>query len=360
MLTRNDLVTLYRKHRNVPVLSIYLNAEEHDPAKRRAWRRALDHVIEYVERTVDASDRASYEGALAHVKKELRRYDAFLPDRGWVGFASRDALLYAETIPVPMPDLGRWEDGPHVAPYVRALKQARPVVSVIVDRRRARLFRYQDGQFAEQPEVDIDALFGDLTDIPISKRATTHTGVRGETATDVAQRLYEVQAERMVKHVAELIAVQAGADGFVVLGGTPEMVARTTQALHKSFAGRVQEVPALSLITPVPKVRQATEEAASSLTQRRHDARVAEVIDLARSGGRGCLGRRETERALLERRVELLALSRELAANDAEFADECVGRAFEQDADVVEVAGVAGARLDADGEGIGAKLRFNG
>jgi hypothetical protein len=35
-----------------------------------------------------------------------------------------------------------------------------------------------------------------------------------------------------------------------------------------------------------------------------------------------------------------------------------VGRAFEQSADVEEVGGNAGARLDAEGDGIGARVRF--
>ncbi|MGH7500236.1 MAG: hypothetical protein ACREL7_00625 [Longimicrobiales bacterium] len=358
MLTREKLIDLYRSRSDQHVLSIYLNAEEHDPAKRRAWRRAFDHILEYVNRTVDAADREDFESALAHIRKELRQYDAFLPDRGWAGFAAADQLLYAETMPVPMPNFGCWEEGSHVAPYVRALKQSRPVISVLVDSRRARVYRYQNGNLRDLRELIAEGVTADIADFNASKRASTHTGTRGETGTDVAQRLQDVHTDRMVKQLADLISEEAGPEGFVVIGGTHEMIAATTSRLHKSMAGRVHEESSLSFDLSIPDVRKLTEMAASRLSERRHSALVAGVIDLARAGGRGSLGRDDTDRALLDHRVEFLVVSRELATRYPDYVDECVGLAFEQGAEVEEVAGSAGSRLDAEGDGIGARVRF--
>lgn len=358
MLTREKLVELYRSRSDKHVLSIYLNAEEHDPAKRRAWRRAFDHVLEHVSRTVDPADREDYEAALGHIRKELRQYDAFLPERGWVGFADSDGLLYAETMAVPMPDTGCWEEGPHVAPYLRALKQSRPVLVVLVDSRRAHLYRYQDGSLSGPQTLVAEPVTEDIADYNTSKRASTHTGMRGETGTDVAQRLQDAHTDRMIKHLVELIPNEAGSDGFVVIGGTHEMIATTTSRLHKSMNGRVHEEVVLNFDMSMADIRRVTEGAASKLSEKRQAGLVAEVVDMARSGGRASLGREATERALLDRRVEFLILSRELAAREPEFVDECVGRAFEQSAEVEEVGGMAGARLDAEADGIGARVRF--
>jgi len=358
MLTRDDFINLYRKHRQEKVLSIYLNAEEHDPAKRRAWRRALDHELEELEAKLDAAERPAYEQALAQLKRELRQFDAFLPERGWAGFATAHELLYAETLPVIMPDLARWEDGLRAAPYVRALKQLTPVTTVLVDSRQARLYRYQQGDFTELFHITADMFFGDLSDANMSKRATTHTGVRGETDTDAAQRFGEVGTERLLKHLVDVIREQAGNDGTIVVGGTNEMTAAVIQRLPRTVNGRVLEEPTLSFYMPVPELKRLTELAASAVTAQRHDRLIEQVTDLARSGGRGCLGRPATTRSLDERRVEVLLLSRTLNEQEPETADYFVGTAFEQGAEVEEMKGAAADRLDREGQGVGARLRF--
>jgi hypothetical protein len=358
MLTREEFINLYRKHRQDKVLSLYLNAEEHDPAKRRAWRRALDHVLEGLEAGLDPAERPAYEQALSHLKQELRQFDAFLPDRGWAGFATRDALLYAETLPVIMPDLARWEDGLRAAPYVRALKQLTPVTTVLVDSRQARLFRYEQGEFKELSHITADMFFGDLSDVNMSKRATTHTGVRGETDTDAAQRFGEVGTDRLLKHLVDVLRDQAGNDGTIVIGGTNEVTAAVIQRLPKTVNGRVEEESTLSFYMSMPELKRATELAASAVTARRQERLVEQVADLAHAGGRGCLGRTETSRALEERRVEVLLLSRTLNEAEPESADYFVGTAFEQGAEVEEVKAAAADHLDRDGQGIGARLRF--
>jgi hypothetical protein len=360
MLTRTDLISLYRKYRNQKVLSIYLDADEHDPAKRRAWRRTLDHVLDQAGEMVgnDPAERASFEQAVAHLKKELRKYDAFLPDRGWAGFAIPDSLLYGETLPVAMPDLACWEDGLRAAPYVRALKQAVPVITVLVDSRRARLFQYRQGVFDELPALQADAFAGDLSDVNMSKRAATHSGVRGVTETDVSQRIEEVAADRLLKDLVDAVRGYAETDCTVVVGGPPETLAQATQRLRKVLNGRLIEDPSLNFRMSQAELKRATELAASAATSRRQKTLVDQVAELAGAGGRGSLGREATQRALEERRVEVLLLSRQLATREPVFADHCVGAALDQDADVEEFGGDPGEQLEKAGMGIGARLRF--
>lgn len=361
MLTREELVELYRAHRHELVLSIYLDAEQHDPAERHAWRRVLDHAVAEARAGLEASAREQREGfdaALARLQSELDGFDAFIPDRGWVGFALPERVLYSASVPVPMPNLVRWEPGIRAAPYVRALKQERPVVTVLVDSRRARLFVYRDGKMEEPVDLRADTFFGDLTDLGTAKRATTHTGVRGATGTDTAQRLQDVETDRLLKVVVDDVAERAGRNGFVVIGGTAEAVAAAAHRLPKGLAPRVLERTSLHLDMTPAEVRAATQEAASELTRKLQQQRVEHVLDAARAQGRGCLGREETERALGERRVETLLLSRRFIAENPDYADHCVGAALEQDAEVDELSGDAAETLDAECGGIAAALRY--
>jgi Bacterial archaeo-eukaryotic release factor family 10 len=358
MLAREGLISLYRDHRDQKVLSIYLDAEEHDPAKRRAWRRTLDHITDAAAAEVPPDERDAFDRSLAHLRTELRRYDAFLPDAGWAGFATPSRLLYAETLPVEMPDLARWEQGLRVAPYVRALRETTPVVTVLVDSRQAKMFRQRNGSFEELDPVHADTFFGDLSDVNMSKRATTRTGVRGETETDAAQRFEEVGAARLLKHLSESVAEMAGPDGIIVVGGTSEMTAALLQRLPKSLQRRTTEHPSISFWTSTADLRRAASEAASHVIASRQKDLLDQVVENAGAGNRACLGRETTDRALTERRVEVLLLSRKLADADPEYADRCVGAAFEQDADVEELVGTVADRLDSAAHGIGARLRY--
>lgn len=361
MLTQEQLIQLYRAHQSDNVLSVYLDGEANDPAQRSVWRKRFEQGLADTGRALENADsdsRAAFERAAGRIRGELDQFDAFLPGKGWVGFATADALLYAESVTTPMPDLVRWERGLRVAPFVRGLKQSRPVFLVLADRRRARVFEYRDGTASELPGVVADTDVGDLTDMGVGKRGAVYSGVRGQTGTDAAQRYLEQNSERMLKSLMATLEERVGTDGFLVVGGTPETVSALSQHASAQLSRRLLEQPSLHLDMSAADVKAAAEDSASVLTQRQQEGLVDEVLDQARSGGRGCLGAEATERALREGRVDTLLLTRDFIREVSDFADHCVGAAFDQHAEVEELSGEAATRLDRDGGGIGARLRF--
>jgi len=361
MLTQDRLVELYRDLRDHKVLSIYVDGEGHDPAERRAWRTRMDQHLSELRRGmngVEAGEGDAFESAKRHLVRELDRFPAFMPDRGWVGFATSEGMVYADTVPVPMPDLVAWEQGIRAAPYVRALKQARPVVVILADRFKARIFTYRDGVLAETDDLRTDDDMGDLSDANVSKRPTLFSGVGGETATDTAHRLIEVKAEKMVKHAVERVGERAGKEGFVVVGGTSETGSQVLHHLPKGLRDRALELHGLHLQMSDAEVKRKAEEAATELTRRLQVGLVGEVVDQARSGGRSVLGEEGTIQMLLEHRVDTLLLSRSFVQNQPERADHLVGTAFGQGAEVEELSGEGAQRLDVEGDGVAARLRW--
>lgn len=362
MLTQDRLVELYRDLKERKVLSIYVDGKAHDPANRRAWRTRVEHQLSEVRRSLGVEgaegDASEVESAARHLLGALDQYQAFLPDRGWVGFATPDRSWHAETVPVPMPDLVAWEQGIRAAPYVRALKQARPVVVVMADRRRGRIFTYRDGQLAETDDLLADRDLGDLSDTNVSKRATVYSGTGGETATDAAQRMLDISAERLVKLAVERVADRAGREGLVVVGGVPETASQVLQHLPKGLRERAVEVPGLHVEMSDAEVKRKAEEAATGVTRTLQQAMADAIVDLARSGGKGVLGDHHTAKALVERRVETLALTRNFIRAHPDRADHLVGTAFEQGAEVEELSGPGADRLDQEGDGVGARLRW--
>lgn len=359
MLDRAELVRLYRDLRDQRVLSIYLDVDQSDPALRRAWRTRLDSEVAQEARRIANGDGEDdgFRAAMAHLEAELQD-EGFMKGRGWVGFATPEGLVHHESLPVPMPTLVRWENGIRAAPYIRGLKRLRPIAVVSADRRRARLFHLVGGQMTEEQSLIADQELGDLSDVGARRAGGRRSGVRGETATDQAQRVLEEAAERMWKAAAEKLDDLVAHDGFVVIGGTSEAISRIEAHLPARLAGRSQAAPQLHLDMSVTEMREAVSGMAGALNQRFQEGLVNEVIDLARSGGRGVLGRDATAEALRGMRVDTLLLSRSLLRDAPELADRSVGAALAQDAEVEEVSGPGSDRLDAEGEGMGARLRY--
>jgi hypothetical protein len=362
MLSREKLVDLFQELKDRDVLSVYVDADEHDPAKRDAWRIRLQGDVAQLRRHLEAEDEKTWEAveaAWARVDELIRaRGDEVGANRGWVVFATPERIWHTGPVPAHMPHLVRWQRGLHVAPYLRALKQERPVTVVLVDGRRARVFEQVEGGITELEGIVADLSLGDLTDVGMRKSSARASGVRGETSTDQAHRFLEVATERMHKYLGELLEQRAGQDGIVVVGGTPESVKRLVGLLPRRMVDRVAERPGLHLDMTAAQVREEIRGAAGDLSEERHRVLVGEVVDAARGGGRAALGKDDALKALDARRVDKVLLSRGFIQAHPGTADLMVGLGFVQDAGVEEVSGEAGALLDQEAHGVAARLRF--
>ena len=168
MLSRDQLAELYRGLQQEKVLTVYVDGVGNDPAERRVWRRRLNQELEREEhrlQRMDSQDLSDFKAAEEKLLKELDGYQAALPTKGWVGFATASDIRHAETLPVQVPNLVRWENGPRVAPYIRGLKQLRPMGIALVDSRRSRIFLYREGQVKEVEDLRADTFLGDLLEL---------------------------------------------------------------------------------------------------------------------------------------------------------------------------------------------------
>ena len=359
MLTQAELVELYRSLRGQKVLSVYLDADQTDPADRGAWRTVLEGEVARVSRSLNG-DEDLFRQAWSKVEEELRGAETgFLHGRGFVAFATADELAHVERLPISTRTLVRWEEGIRAAPYIRALKQQRPITVVLADKVHVRRFTYKDAELVEEGETQADTDLGDLSDVGVSKGASRMSGVRGETSTDQAQRALEESTDRMMKALVGELESELPDDGLLIVGGTPEAVATLAQMLPKRLAERTTEQPSLHLRMTLSELKDAVRQIASDFTATRQAEILAEVLDAARAGGNGTYGPEATERALREMRVDTLLLSRDFVWGErSDYADRCVGTAFAQGATVLELGGAAGDRLQEEADGIAARLRY--
>lgn len=362
MLTYDSLADLDERLQQDKVLSVYLRGGTESFGEQNAWKvelkNELSRLEEEREKEADRSDREAFEAAGKRLRSLLDGMPGQPPQGGWVAFITPEETVHAEAVPAPMPTRAIWQQGILTAPYVRALKQNRPLVAALLDRDRARFFTYQQGELTEETALHSDTYLGDLTDSNESRRATDHSGQRGSTGTDKAQRYLEVEHERMMRTAGENLREMAGRHGWILLGGIPAVVKELANELGDSYEQRVKLMPSLQIEDPHSRVEEAARESAHELRQMAQRRGIRRAMDDARSGGRGALGPGDVGKALQRGQVEHLYLGRRFILEETEAADVAVRRALRQSSFLEEVSGQAEETLDSEGAGIAARLRF--
>lgn len=359
MLSHEELVALERSLRGTHVLSLYVGGTAADPAEQHAWRLQLDHALGDLRADLaDASheERELFDRCIRLQEVALGTAGTRAGAPGWVAFITPDGVRYSGPVPAPMPTLATWSPNACVAPYLRALKETRPVIVAVMDARKATVYRYHGGELHDvttlraHHEVPPPAHMGDIP------RAGFHNGTRGPTGRDAAQRARLAGRNRMLGDLAGRVAALAGEDGLILLGGIPRVVAHATKLLSP-LKDRIRALDSLDVHSTPAEITAAARAGASAARNAFDEHEVQEIVEQAEAGSLGVLGPTATERALELSTVRTLLLSERFLHEHAETAAEVVRRAFQQDAEVEELSGPAAERLDALG-GIAARLRF--
>ncbi len=362
MLAYNDLQRLARELAGKKVLSVYLSGESSDPAQKRLWRAELTEQLRSLRNAVaDGAhpEQKAFEQSVELLEAELAVIPGSIRARAWVAFIAPEGVVYAEGVPTPMPTMVVWEDGPRLAPYVRALKQQRRVIVAMVDHRRVRVYRYELGQLERLQTLRAQAHVGPVQRARAAPTGGMHVGVRGVTGADERQRQFRVGFERMLVRLKDRLSSLADVDAWIVVGGTPAASRAAAHLLTQRFGTRVMRVQALQIDATEAQIQDAAEGSASRLRSVRDLAVVMEVIEAARSRGRAALGTRATLKALdLGAAGELLFTQHFLDSRPAD-AEAAVVAALNQSAGVEQVTGAGATALDEKAEGVAARLRFN-
>lgn len=360
MLTHAQLVTLYRSLRDERVLSIYVDGSAPDPAIQRAWRVQLDNAMKDVRSWLaDSSheEREAFEQCVRLLDGELAAFDVSVGAPGWVAFITSNGTREAHQLPVPVPTLAVWSTGPCLAPYMRALKEARPVVVAVADARKANLYRYRLAHLDRIETVRAHHPVERPMHMGAPPRQGFHSGTRGTAGQDAAQRSLLEGRDRMIADAADRIDTLAGNDGWILIGGIRRVVTRLVEQLAPIAPHRVLALESLDVHSSDAEIAEAARLGASALHVSSDAKRIAEIADLAGARGLGVLGPAETRLALEQASVRELYLTHRYLEDHAAEAEDAVRSALAQDASVEEVSGVAAERLDQHG-GMAAGLRF--
>jgi hypothetical protein len=270
---------------------------------------------------------------------------------GWRIWAKNALHKLAHAKPVPLAENIAGYGRAAIGPLLWAQDEYRRTLIAVVDKERARYVSgYMGGASREGTHVNdfIAYDFPEKTMMPHGVRTMggSNRDAFAATEADHLRRFYQEVAEQIRHLMADLKVTR------LVLGGSDEAAHAVQRELHASVAKLVVAlVPIPHYVDDAEVVRRVL-PAASASERARESALVGDVIDLAKSGGRGALGPAEVAACLERKQVELLLLpwpgedvTLELMAREALAAGAAVELVSgEAAARVVEEGGVA-ARL---------------
>jgi hypothetical protein len=359
MESYQGLVALAQVLKDQTVLSVYVNGEVTDPARRRQWRIELRHALDDVARWLEGSshqEREDFARRRRMVEERMERFGASVRAPGWVGFFTSEGEFDASTLPVPVPTMAVWSTGACLAPYIRALKEARPVVVAIVDHRQAQVYRYAGLEATPVETIRARVRRDDLPHMTKPPSRGFHHGTRGPTAADAAQRDLNAGTERMLSELVGRLVRYASPEGWLVVGGIPSMVSATLSRLPATVATRATGT-ALDVHATKAQVAEAARMAASQLRNADDTRRVEEALASVESDWRGAAGAVDTLRALNEGSVRELFITDTFLRDHAADAETAVRLALEHHAFIEHVSGDATEKLNHSG-GVAARLRY--
>lgn len=360
MLTRTELVELERSLREDRVLSVYIDGTEMNAAAKGKWRLDLAHSLQDLRAWLDGSpreERQAFDRCVALLERELDAFAGAVGAPGWVAFITPTGVQRAERVPVPTPTIAVWSTGASIARYMRILKEARPIIMLVVDARKGRLYKYRIGELAPMKTVHAHTTVEPPLHMGNPPRAGFHAGVRGLTGRDAAQRALLTGTRRMTRELALQAVRLAGPDGWILTGGIPEVATQMAGAVARLAPGRVRALESLDVHASDAEIAAAARKGASAMRDAFDLAQIDEIVERANGGSVTALGPAATREALGERRVRELYLTHRYLEHHAAEAESAVRSALAQGATVEEVSHAPANQLDEYG-GIGARLRY--
>jgi len=285
--------------------SCYLDVDGRRHPRHADYETQLEHLVR------EAREKAAGFGpeAVRSVAADLDRITAWVRGgfdrshvRGLAFFAcSADGWFEVVESPLPTSNEIVVNHTPHVRPLEAILQAYERFAVVLVDRQRARLFRFDLGELTEHTEV-FDA-------VPRGGDQAGHPA-RGSRGANVARHGEEV-AHRHLKHAADVTfsELRERPVDHVILGGPHEVVVEFEGLLHPWVRDRVVDRLVIPATAGPDEVRQAALAVEEAVTRRRGAALVDRLRDAIGAGGAGVAGLEATLAALVERRVDLLLVS---------------------------------------------------
>jgi hypothetical protein len=297
-----------------PVMSLYLQVDpalQENQANIPAWQIWAKNAL----REYDDRYRKEYGKDWDTIREKINNHlDRYQPSaKGLVIFAGTDIEQVFE-LPVPIQENAIHFGDPVIVPLLWLTDEYEHYYIVLVDSEEARFLETYLGSVATDARLASDKFTFDYHELV---RMPYTTGPRGQNMTypggsdrDKFDDMMDEMTAKFHRQVADKLRELLRDKGTarVVIGGPEKASKAVENLLHEEVAKHVVGVMPLPLHESDQQIFQRVMPTVVEYERQKEMELVNQVIDFAKSGGRGALGIDAVKDALDQQRVELLVM----------------------------------------------------
>ncbi len=344
-------------------LSLYLDVSEgklENQAVAPQWSVWLKNTLRDLGSGLTREDAQAWPQIRDRVEGYFDPYSAgYKPQaRGIVLFTSPS---YQQAYELPISFKNQASFGkPHVAPLLWAIDEYEPYLVAMVDKEKARFFSSYLASIDFQDSLEIDLDQYDFAERPMRNVTIGGNEGGGGTNKEAWQRMINEHERRFYRQVADTavkLADQQKAER-IIIAGSEDSLHEVYNLFSEHDQTRIAGMAAIPMQSTTAEIFQQILPVAQAFEREQEMTLVSEVIDFARSGGRGALGREAVDRAISMQRVERLILPWPVDSPSMnEYLETLAYRALQLNSQVELVHEAAADRLTAEG-GVAARLYY--
>ena len=286
------------KGEDAPVTSLYLDVDGRRRIRSRDVELALERMVRPVRERQHQAGQTSVCADLDRIEEHVKAGIDRSHVRGLALFScSAHGFWEAVELAVPVRDRLVVNHTPYVRELEAVVAQHERFAVLLVDRQRARLFLFQQGELLEKQE-QFDLL-------------PRHDDDGGQLGKDQVAGHTAAAAHRHLKQAAAAAFALYQNQGFdhFVLSGPDEVTAEVERDLHPYLQERLAARVALAVHAGDDEIRRMAEDVETGVERAREAAVVDRLRQAVGSGAGGAAGLDAVLEALVARRVETLLVS---------------------------------------------------
>jgi hypothetical protein len=307
MFNQDDIQRVLARE-DTPLLSLYLNVDAANPENQSAtpeWMIWLKNSLRDIEATVTDDQKTDWTS----IRQSVEAFVADYRDGGksLILFAGREGLDNF-TLPITVENQSYFGE-PFVVPLYWALDEYEPYLVALVDQQQARFLVAHLGSGNEDARMEIDLDEYDFREKTLSPATSYGKQLNQGSNRDAFEATIDDHRTRFYRAVADeiqMLCERHEADRIVLGGGDAAHAVRNL--MSDTLVEKVVDVLPIPMRATEQEVLERLQPAAYAYERAHEKELLTQVIDFAKSGGRGALGRKAVMDALQQQRVELLIL----------------------------------------------------
>lgn len=359
MLGMNDVKQLLSQtdERTLTMFVDVDNETRENEATTPAWQIWIKNQLDDYARSLEPGQREAWPYIRDWVQNFIRSYT---PGNKTLAIIAGPSYQTTFELPIKVDENQVWFGRPQIGHLLWMIDEYEPYLIVMVDQEKARFFTTYLGSVGFQGGMEIDTAeydFRERTTMHAPGPGIDNAAVHGGTGVDQFENMLDEHRARFYRDVVSEIEkhLKRHETERIIIAGSEQAAHALQNMLDDRLKAMVVGIVSVPMHESAEQILERVQPLALEYERRQELDLVSQVIDFAKSRGRGALGRKDVQEALDMQRVDKLILMWPFADETAD--NELAFRALQLNSDIELVYGDAAALLHQEGD-VAARLYY--